>query len=324
LSDIKLFPDLFPAAHRAGEGALLRVWYLARATGAESGFRVRYAELVAEIVRCLAVKERYAVQLLERGADTWWRLDHKHGLINLSGVKAVCARLGGPLSNAPAVHMPRATLARLGHFYAYNYAAYMQRYVKGDRSLPVARAALQAIFGVTRNTLRRWEKAAGVIVLGNLAFAPPSLFRSLPDKRFEFHCACGQAFNTSAKYTWHRDGKLTDGVTPDPHPCRHKEYFLVWERPNSYAPPAMPTSGTASPICRSRMTTYTARLSRHPDAPKCHYLSSSATQPLATHNDLPGVVTFHYRKARVSDPLPVALVRAGVPLARLTRAVRIV
>lgn len=320
---VKLLPDIFPEAHRLGEGALLRVWYLARTVSTEHGYRIQRAVLIKDIVQYLNVKERYANQLLENGDNLWWRLDSKNDLVYMLGAKALSARLNCAASNAPAVRMSIEHLAHLKDFYATCYAAYMQRYVHGKQSEPVSRAKLMVIFGVTRNTLRRWEKEAGVIVIENFAFALPNIFRNMPDRHVEYHCKCGKAFNTFDKFTAHRAE------------CQEKEYVLVWDRPNSYAPPTMPTAGTASPICISRMTQYQRRQDRKPSATRCEIQTGSPDQPKTHSNDLQKSETrptasYRYRALSKSDPVPMTLLTRceqrglRLPLKRLMRAVSVV
>ena len=309
---VKLLPDIFPEAHRLGEGALLRVWYLARTVSAEH-YRIRQADLVQSIVQYLHVKERYANQLLESGDNLWWRLDHKHGFVYMLGAKTIYARLNCPVSNVSAIQMPLEQLAHLKSFYAFAYAAYLQSYVRGNRSLPVARATLMEIFGVTRNTLRSWEKAARVTVISNYAFATPNTFRDIPDRHVEYHCKCGAAHNSLEKLVIHQRF------------CQERDYVLVWDRPNSYIPQTAPTIGIASPVCSSRMAQYQRRHDRKPNATKCEHQLSSPSQP-PTHstslqtNEVHSAASFRYRAARVSDPLPGALLRKGVSLKRIARA----
>jgi len=310
---VKLPPDLMPAAHRAGEGALLRVWLLARALATAPGTRIAQAVLLDAIGEHLHVKLRHASNLLAKGDGLWWRLDERHGYVYLIGAKPIMLRLGGEPSDAPAVALALADLAHLGHFYAHCYAAYMQRYVHGDRSEMVSRDALQRIFGVTRNTLRQWEREAGVLVSQNFAFAPPSAFRDMPDRHVEYHCRCGQAFNTLEKLCNHHAE------------CQEREYIVVWDRPNSYAPPMTPTVGTASPIGRARLAHYQHRHAPQPDETRCQTLSRSKSSPDQTRHAAPlGWLApdsrTHYRTARNSDALPLLLLHKGVPLTRLWRA----
>lgn len=320
---VKLLPDIFPEAHRSNEGALLRVWYLARTISTEHGYRIQRAELIKNIVQYLNVKERYANQLLENGDNLWWRLDDKNDLVYMLGAKALSARLNCAASNANAVQMSIEHLAHLKDFYAACYAAYMQRYVHGNQSEPVSRATLMAIFGVTRNTLRRWEKQAGIIVIENFAFATPDILRNMPDRHVEYHCKCSKAFNTFDKFIAHRAE------------CKEKEYVLVWDRPNSYAPPTMPTVGTASPICVSRMTQYRRRQDRKPSATRCGSQIGSPDQATTHSNDLQKgnartTASYRYRALSKSDPVPMTLFKRCeqrglyLPLKRLMRAVSVV
>jgi hypothetical protein len=311
---IKLLPDLFPAAHRAGEGDLLRVWLLARASVPAPGLRITRTALLAAISEHLHVKPRHAHNLLVKGDGLWWRLDTKHDYVYLIGAKPIMLRLGGEPSDAPTVELDLADLASLMHFYARCYAAYMQRYVHGDTSQMVSRDTLRHIFGVTRNTLRAWEREAGVLVLQNFAFAPPSAFANMPDRHVEYHCRCGKALNTFEKFCAHRERE-----------CKEHEYVVVWDRPNSYAPPATPTVGTASPIGRARLDRYQQRHAPHPDETRCQALSRPKSSPDQTCNAAPlGWLVpdsrTHYRTARNSDALPLLLLNKGVPLTRLWRA----
>jgi hypothetical protein len=311
--NVKLPPDLFPPAHRAGEGALLRVWLLARAIAEAPAHSIGRTELLDAMQQHLDIQERHARNLLDLGDGLWWRSDHKHGLIYIIGVKAIFSRLQGTASDAPLVLLPFAALKHLQAFYARCYSAYLQRYVKGDTARPVSRAALLNTFGVTRNTLRTWEKAAGVVTLRNFAFARPDDFHAMPDRPFEYHCNCGRVFANALDLAEH-------------HQTCKEDFVVVWDRPNSYVPPALSTTGTASPIGRARLTHYqNQRQARTPDETKCP-TSSSASKPNPTHDPLvhygwltPGKRT-HYRRGKVSDPLPILLVNIGIPLTRLWRA----
>lgn len=320
--EIKLLPDLFPEAHRIGEGALLRVWYLARTVTTDPR-RLSRQDLLTACVKYLNIKERYANILLDKGDGLWWNLDTKHDLVYLIGAKPIAARLGVVAHRRSENYLlPIEKLGRLKVFYAANYAAYMQRYTHNDKSYPVSRQVLLERFGVVLNTLRSWEKEAGVIVVENWAFARPQDLCETPNCHVEFHCNCGRAFNSFEKYTNHRAGKNLYGE-PEKAPCAEKEYSLVWNRANSYIAPATSTVGTASPICASRMTHYSRRQGhRHLGAkgnaqPRSTTLS---TQPGAQVDEAPTGMSYKYCKVKASDPVPYRL--QEIDRARLSRAVK--
>jgi hypothetical protein len=309
---VTLLPDLFPAAHRAGEGTLLRVWLLARAVTPET-YRIPQGTLLAAMQTHLGMQARQAKNLLAQGNQLWWRVDPKSAFVYLIGAKAVASRLQVTASDAPAVKLPFAKLAKLQTFYAACYAAYMQRYVRGLVAKPVSRAQLLTIFGVTRNTLRVWEKQAGVVVLANFAFARPTDFHVLPDRPFEYHCNCGFIANSALVFAPH-------------HTTCKESYVIVWDRPNSYLPPTVPTTGTASPIGPTRLTLYQKRHTDNPtettrpESPVSSACASRTSPARMTSGWLcPGSRTL-YRPGKCSDPLPPVLVNIGVPLCRLWRA----
>lgn len=309
---VTLLPDLFPAAHRAGEGTLLRVWLLARAVTTET-YRIPQGTLLTAMQQHLGVQARQAKNLLAQGQQLWWRVDPKSNFVYLIGAKAVASRLQVEPSTASAVKLPFSKLAKLQVFYAACYAAYLQRYVRGLVAKPVARATLLTIFGVTRNTLRVWEKQAGVVVLANYAFARPDDFHALPDRPFEYHCACGFVAASTLAFAPH-------------HTTCQESFVIVWARPNSYLPPTVPATGTASPIGPMRLTHYQKRRTDTPtETTRPDSLVSSAcastSQPARTAYAwlCPGTPTL-YRPGKCSDPLPTALLRCGVPLNRLWRA----
>lgn len=309
--DAKLLPDIFPAAHRADEGALLRVWLLARTVTLET-YRIPRATLIDAMQKHLGIQARHAKNLLHKGNQLWWRIDPKSDFVYLIGAKAIATRLGVAPSDALPVKLPLDKLRTLQGFYAACYAAYMQRYVNANVAQPVSRAELQAVMGVTRNTLRRWEKAACIVVYANYAFARPDDFRALPDRYFEYHCNCGKVCATTLDFAAH-------------HATCHEDFVLVWDRPNSYQPPTMATTGTASPIGRARLTHYQRQKST-PDETQRPNLSSSTFAPKQITTTCrpygwlnPGQQT-HYRQGRSSDNLPTALLNKGVAITHLWRA----
>ena len=305
---VALPPDLFPPAHKAGEGALLRVWLLGRATTSETR-RITRSSLMAAILEHLGVQEQHAGRLLERGDGLWWRLDTKHDFVYFIGAKPIMLRLGGVPSDAPAIQLAITDLATLKGFYARCYAAYMQRYVRGDTAKPVSRAALIETFGVTKATLRSWEKAAHVRVIRNYAFAPPEDFRETPDRPFHYHCNCGEVFATTLDFFTH-------------HSTCTEDFVIAWDRPNSYMPPAQTSTGSASPIGRKRLAEY-AKRKASPDETTLPLDQSRSVLASSAHVRYgwlnPGTPT-RYTRARVSDPLPVALINTGISLKQLWRA----
>lgn len=318
--NVKTFPGIFPASMKAGEDKFLRVWYLARYLDDNRGFRVRRDEFVADIINTLNFSALYAHKLIEDGDGTWWRIDKKNGWLYLSGIKRICEHLEVEYSDDLPIAMPITALQSLGKFRAFSYAAYMQRYVKGNRSLPVSRQHLMELLGVTVTTLRRWEKKTGVIIHENMAFARPDDLRDTPHIHIEYHCACGMAFNAFEKFIAHRDGKGIDGVTSASKPCQEKSYFVVWQLPNSYEPPAMTTCGTASPICKTRMVAYRRRRAI-PAATKCQSQGPAAYDAEQQRaNQHTKSAAFRYRPIRKSDPVPSALMRRDASTNNIYRA----
>jgi len=166
----QVHPLLAQAAIREGYARFYRAWVALRTTyaGGRRGW-VYYKSACGILKRCLSLKSLQAAELILReGEPLFWQISKKKGpKVFLRGLRYLCENLhtfpGYPKQ------VPIEALKRLGTFNAFCYAAFF-----GEKEKIISRETLSKLYGVSKQTLRNWEKKVGDYLLKtkNYGFIP--------------------------------------------------------------------------------------------------------------------------------------------------------
>jgi len=155
--DCQVHPLLAQAAIREGYGRFYRAWVALRTTyaGRRRGW-VYYKSACGILKRCLSLKSSKAAELiLQQGEPLFWQISKKKGLkVFLRGLRYLCENFHTPPGCPKAI--PIEALKRFGTFKAFCYAAFF-----GTEEMIISREMLSKLYGVSKQTLRNWEKKVG-------------------------------------------------------------------------------------------------------------------------------------------------------------------
>lgn len=186
-------------AHVVAQGldGIYRLWLLARSLDPDGRGVVGMDALLAAMqsfnLNCLHLRR---VKLHPKA--TLFFSFHKHKL-EYRSLEAVCLALG--ITPGRSVYIPATSMASTEEFRAMLYAAW----IAGHDDLHISREKLSALFGVSADTQRRWEKLAGVDVTYNIVeVAPPD--EQSAEKHIPKDSRLGERLDR--RYIWEYKGKI--------------------------------------------------------------------------------------------------------------------
>ena len=220
---VKLFPDIGLALLRQEQSAAGRLWLLLRHLDQKG----RGWLAISDVRRQLAHKEspqrlcgwRQLRNLLQQGQGVFWQRDEKR--VWLRSTVKVAAALQVPRLAGRPVALPLAVLlAGIGTFRAHLYASFHSgRAGPEGQGMPIARATLTALSGVSRRSQHAYEQRARVQVQYNYAVGETAT----PQRREARAWQQGRALFELQD----RRGRLG----------RPGRTYLAWQLPNSYRGP---------------------------------------------------------------------------------------
>lgn len=156
---LKIYSRLAQAAMQEGLVLPLRLWHACRALDPQgSGWLT-----VSELCRAWPQTGRTIRTVLKRGEGTFWTV--KQGVISLVSLKRVCEKLGTLPGDAVLADFERCAKS-LAYFKACCYGAFFA----GENGRTIGRSTLSEMYGgVTRQTMRNWERETGIQRQQNVA-----------------------------------------------------------------------------------------------------------------------------------------------------------
>ena len=162
---LRTYIDLNAHLIAAGLDGPYRLWLLARALDPDGRGVVHLAALLATMQRFGLNRLHLRRVKLHPKANLFFSV-HPTKLAYRS-LEAVCLALG--VAPGRSIYIPAASIASTEAFRATLYAAW----IAGHDHLPISRAKLAGLFKTSQDTLRRWEKLAGVEVTYNVVEVLP-------------------------------------------------------------------------------------------------------------------------------------------------------
>lgn len=142
------------------EGKSVHLWVYTLAKTLDAQVQGRGWVDTEDLAQLYPRSRRNLLRIIQQGEGTFWRLDSGTGRLYLSSLQNVGIALGTTLGDP--VYVPTTKIQTLQKFKAANYAAF---YAQGKI---ISRGKLSKLYGVTKQTLIRWEKLAGIIKVTNL------------------------------------------------------------------------------------------------------------------------------------------------------------
>lgn len=165
---VRVWPGLHPAILRAGASVPYRMWTLIRSLdtagsgviGRDHLLRSLHLEGITKAHLRTAVAKQRAIF----GHDAFFTVDVEHNRITYRSLEAIAAMLHA--APGRSAYILRPGIRSMEQFNASIYATWL--HATGEAGRMISRAKLEEITGVSAQTLRRWEKAAGVEVTANV------------------------------------------------------------------------------------------------------------------------------------------------------------
>jgi len=133
-------------------------------------------------------------RLLRQGDGLYW--DFLNGYVNLYGYKRVYERLTVDAKVGRMYQMPLKTARKLKLFRAFCYDVWV-----GENGKSITRDLLEMLFGVSRQTLRSWEKAMGTQIFATTIEVDYKMVAPLRQHAFETGVGSSLA-KTQDKRSW--------------------------------------------------------------------------------------------------------------------------
>jgi len=205
LLQVKSYEGLNQEVLRRSEARQYRLWLLLRALDLEGKGWIDYKEAQKAFL-ALGLSRRSFRDVLRKGESLWWTRGPNR--IFYASLEKVCFRLR-VLPGRPVV-IPLDSLRKLSTFKRILYASFFTR----ERT--ISRARLMELWGVSRTTLRRWERATGIRIQQNYA-------RS--SKPFSAGRSSGRRLIV---------GSEEENGGPYWEVVLDRKRYLAWQIPNSY------------------------------------------------------------------------------------------
>lgn len=168
---LRVWPGLHPAILRAGAAVPYRMWLLIRHHDADGrgvvDTRRFLKSLYLDGITRAHLRTADDKQRAIFGRDVFFTVDGDR--IHYRSLESVAAALAAAPGRSAYILKPG--VRHLERFNALIYAAWIGA---GDGPKMVSRARLEEIFGVSGQTLRRWESIAGVDVTANVVEVAPA------------------------------------------------------------------------------------------------------------------------------------------------------
>lgn len=174
-SNIKIYPALARAALAVGLARQCRWWHILRGVVArQGGWQYFTRDQVIAIFDAHGVDRRQAYHLFEDGG-IFFEVNHRRGVVALVGLQRVSEALG--CDTGRPVLLPVEQVS--GKVSKWKAAVYALAFERKPRN--ISRRRLQEETGVSGSTQRRYERAAGVKVERQFAYAKEGEEVKIPD-----------------------------------------------------------------------------------------------------------------------------------------------
>ena len=176
-----------------------RLWLIARALDPKGSGVISRASFLYTLER-LGLSQRQFQRMATHPQIAVFLHITQHK-IEYRSLQVVCTAL--QVIPGRSVTITTASVASLETFRAYLYAAW----IAGQKRLLISRARLTALFNVSADTLRRWERTAGVVVTPNVVEVAPNDYEAatphIPTDARRMYQLDDYCF-----YTWEYEGQL--------------------------------------------------------------------------------------------------------------------
>jgi hypothetical protein len=116
---------------------------------------------IDELRKMFKYSEQRFKQIIANGNDKYWSAPNKEGVIYFTGQRKLHERFQAPAYKHPAL-IPLSDTASIGKFKAALFATLF-----ADNETTITHETLAKMYGVTRQTIIRWVKQAGITVTTN-------------------------------------------------------------------------------------------------------------------------------------------------------------
>jgi hypothetical protein len=223
---VKLYPDIGLGMLRQEKTASGRLWVLLRYLDEDGCGALRIDIITHQLTqRTSTIRlcgKRHLRNLLRDGEGVFWERDEEHVWL-ASAARVACALGVERLTGRPVALPIAALLNGIGQFRAHLYTAFHSGRAKesapGQGGMPIARATLTAVTGVSRRGQQAYEKRTGI--------------------RTQANYAVGERDGVAAaqQRTWRQGQAMFKLKDYRGYQGRRGRTYLAWQLPNSYSCP---------------------------------------------------------------------------------------